>query len=266
MYIFPVRHGRSSKGSASFLLLEWCCIARGGTGFLLLYVNRTVPRWFPESLCVLERGNAKRYKLAPQRGVPVHYVILSRRRKTITTSDVCREWLSRSRRVLPASNARESTLWKQSANNNCCNTECFSAIDTALHSITHWIVTSLLFTLINEDELIIVLYFSWNEISLEETENLICLEKRVKIRPFLFKSRFLFFLEWNLLFWNEIHSFPFLGCNIKVDGISLQKRIWDFTPLKRILFQKSKSHSKKNENLPLFNKSSRTFYFFFKTD
>ena len=127
---------------------------------LLLCVNRTVPRWFPESLCVRERGNAKRYKLAPQRGVPVHYVILSRRRKTITTSDVCREWLSRSRRVLPASNARESTLYFESKVQITIvvilgafhqkDTECFSAIDTALHSITHWIVTSLLFATVEQ--------------------------------------------------------------------------------------------------------------------
>jgi len=64
----------------------------------------------------------------------------------------------------------------------------------------------------------------------------ICLEKRVKIQPLLFKNGgFSLFLEWDLLFWNEIHSKGMksqsLFCyNTRVDGISLQKKNWDFTP------------------------------------
>jgi len=68
------------------------------------------------------------------------------------------------------------------------------------------------------------------------------LKKEWKYSHLLFKNGgFSLFLEWDLLFWNEIHSkgvksqslfwsVIILECNNRVDGISLQKKNWDFTP------------------------------------
>jgi len=141
-------------------------------------------------------------------------------------------------------------LWKQSANNNCCNTECFSAIDTALHSITHWIVTSLLFCYCWTKSLCYTVFSYWKTPTVDTVNRYIFVVCPVKRRwndyyslnlvewnltrrdwkfnlwkksentTILVQERFLFFLEWNLLFWNEIHS----------EGVKSHSLFWGVIP------------------------------------
>jgi len=102
---------RKARNSRELYILGMMLHRARWTGFLLLRTDHTVPR-FPESLCVRERGNAMRYKLAG-RTLPEG-----------SSSALCHRFLttaknnnyeptpsgSRGRRVQPSSNARDSTL------------------------------------------------------------------------------------------------------------------------------------------------------------